>query len=168
MDFVIRPASVHDAKALRDVHHASFRAAYRDLIPAAELDRSLAGKDTDWYRRMIDAPGTPRAGTWVAVAEGAPIGFAHFRESGEPIAADLTLLYLHPDAWGTGLARPLLDAALDDMRTLEFQLVRVEVFADHPRACRFYERAGFRETEDAGVTRYGDSWIGVAYYRLGL
>ena len=135
---------------------------------SAELEPSLAEKNTDWHREMIDAPGTPRAGTWVAVADGVPVGFAHFREAGEPAVADLTQLHLHPDAWGQEVARLLLEAALDDMRTLEFRAAEVQVFADQARARRFYERAGFRETEDAGAIRTGDSWIGVAHYRLGL
>ncbi|MEN8151594.1 MAG: GNAT family N-acetyltransferase [Planctomycetota bacterium] len=167
MDFRIRPASVHDADAIRAVHHASFGAAYGDLLPEPELSGALEAKGTDWYRKMIDAPGTPRAGTWVAEADGCVVGFAHFRESDESGTADLTLLYLHPDAWGRGVARPLLDGALDDMRTLEFSGVRVEVFADHPRACRFYERAGFRWADD-GMCVYGDVAIPVANYRLGL
>ena len=168
MEFRIRPASVHDAETLREVHAASFRAAYRDLIAEPALSEAFDGKDADWYRRMIDAPGTPLAGTWVAEVEGEAVGFAHFRESGDPGTADLTLLYLHPDIWGGGVARPLLDGALDDMRTLEFASARVEVFADHPRAQRFYERAGFRWMDDADHRIYGDQVLPVVHYVLGL
>ena len=168
MDFRIRPASVHDAEALREVHAASFRAAYRGLIPEPQLSEAIEGKDVEWYRRLIDAPGTPRAGTWVAEVEGKAVGFAHFREADDPGEADLTLLYLHPDAWGRGVARPLLDGALDDMRTLEFRSARVEVFADHPRANRFYERAGFRWAEDGRPAVYGDLLLPTANFRLGL
>jgi ribosomal protein S18 acetylase RimI-like enzyme len=146
MDFRIRPASVHDADALREVH-----AAGRGL---AEPDR-----DADWYRTMIDAPGTPRAGTWVVEVEDAPVGFGHFRATADPALGDLTLFYLHPDAQGRGVARPLLDGVLDDMRVLEFRSVRAEADAGNARAIRFYERAGFRFTDEEG---------GLVHYQLAL
>jgi N-acetylglutamate synthase-like GNAT family acetyltransferase len=129
----IRPASVHDAEALRRVH--------------------AADREADWYVKLIDAPGTPRAGTWVAEAEGEVVGFGHFREAAAPAVADLRFLEIHPDWRGKGVARPLLEGLLDDMRVLEFRVVEVVVPAEEARASRFLERAGFRfiADEDAGV-----------------
>jgi N-acetylglutamate synthase-like GNAT family acetyltransferase len=131
----IRPASVHDAEALRRVH--------------------AADRDADWYRSLIDAPGTPRAGTWVAEHEGEVVGFGHFREAADPAVGDLRFLEIHPDWRGRGAARPLLEGLLDDMRVLEFRAAEVAVPADEARASRFFERAGFRFIDDeAGLVRY--------------
>jgi RimJ/RimL family protein N-acetyltransferase len=149
--FRIRPASVHDAESLRTVH-------------AAALPEDRKQRDSEWYRQIIDSPGTPRAGTWVSEADGGVAGVAHFRASPDPATCELVLFCLRPDAQGKGLARPLLDAALDDMRTLGFACVRVEVPADHTRARRFCERVGFREERDSTVPE-GPASVG---YRLGL
>lgn len=131
----IRPASVHDAEALGRVH--------------------AADRDADWYRTLIDAPGTPRAGTWVAEDEGEVVGFGHFREGGDPTTGNLVFLEIHPDWRGKGVARPLLEGLLDDMRVLELRAVEVVVAHESARAVRFFERAGFRFIEDEeGGVRY--------------
>ena len=62
----IRPASVHDVEAIRDVHSASWLAAYRGLVPDEVLERRAGERPAEMYRKMIDDPGSPRAGTWVA------------------------------------------------------------------------------------------------------
>ena len=54
------------------------------------------------------------------------------------------------------------------MRTLGFRGARIEVLADLPRARRFCERAGFRETGDVGRVTVGDRDLVVVSYRLGL
>jgi RimJ/RimL family protein N-acetyltransferase len=168
MDLLIRPASPHDASALLDVHADSYEAAYRGLIPDDLLLAKFRERGQEWYSKMIDAPGTPRAGTWVAAVDGAPAGFGHFRESEDRDVGELVLFYLLPEVWGKGVARPLLEGTLDDMRVLDFRSCRVEVFAENPRACRFYERAGFRLGYESDRRVYGDRELSIVSYSLSL
>ena len=53
---------MHDAAAIREVHAESWRAAYRGLVPDEYLEERIGKKDVEWYRTMIDRPGTPRPG----------------------------------------------------------------------------------------------------------
>jgi ribosomal protein S18 acetylase RimI-like enzyme len=168
MSFRIRPASPQDAKALRAVHAASFLTAYRDLIPEAPLRERIDRRDDEWYRKIIVEPGTPRSGTWVAEAEAMVVGFGHFRATEDAGTGDITLFYLAPEWWGRGVARPLLDHVLDDMRTLDFEAAALSVFEQNPRARSFYEHAGFRLTARVDHRSYGDRELAVVTYRLPL
>jgi ribosomal protein S18 acetylase RimI-like enzyme len=168
----IRPASVRDAEALREVHAASWRAAYRGLVPDEHLEERVGRKDVEWYHNMIDRPGTPRAGTFVAVDEEEVVGFSHFTEAGDEdldaTFGDIVLFYLVPEAWGRGIARPLLDHTLDDLRSLGFRTAVLGVFRDNARACRFYESAGFRRDDYERFQDYGGKELAIVRYRLQL
>ena len=99
---------------------------------------------------------------------GAPAGFGHFREAEDPDIGELVLFYLLPEVWGKGVARPLLEGVLDDMRVLDFRSCRLEVFAENSRACRFHERAGFRMGHEADRRVYGDRELSIVTYTLAL
>ena len=172
MTATIRPASVHDVEAIRDVHAASWLAAYRGLVPDEVLERRAGERPAEMYRKMIDDPGSPRAGTWVAEDEGRVVGFAHFRDAEDeelgPDCGDITLFYLVAEMWGTGVARRLLDFVLDDMRVVGCLIACLSVFRDNPRARRFYEAAGFRQDDFEVVESYGGRELSIVRYRLPL
>ncbi|MHC4470883.1 MAG: GNAT family N-acetyltransferase, partial [Planctomycetota bacterium] len=77
----VRPATSHDAERLRHVHVDSWRAAYRGLVPDDALEAIVEKRDAERYRKMVEDPGTPRAGSWVVEASEEVVGFAHFREA---------------------------------------------------------------------------------------
>ena len=52
------------------------------------------------------------------------------------------MFYLHPDAWGSGAADPLMAACLDELRS-RFDRAILFVLEANPRARRFYERWGW-------------------------
>jgi RimJ/RimL family protein N-acetyltransferase len=168
----IRPASPHDADRLQEVHLESWRTGYRGLVPDEVLDERIGKRDADWYREMIEEPGTPRAGTWVAELDGEVVGFAHVREATDEDLdashAEIPLFYFVREAWGTGAARPLLDAVLDDARVLDFRSAVLWVFRDNPRARRFYESAGFAEDGEEKWKEYGGKELAIVRYRLPL
>jgi N-acetylglutamate synthase-like GNAT family acetyltransferase len=116
---MVRPASPHDAEGIA---------------------RILPGD----HRAMIEDPGTPRAGTWVAEEAGEVVGFAHFRETAG--GGEIVHLALVDAAWETGTPRMLLDAVLDDMRVVGFAVALAP--AEEARAGRFFERAGFTPEGD--------------------
>ena len=172
LNVFIRPASVHDAPDIREVHAESWRAAYRGLVPDEYIEKRVGSKDAEWYRTMIDRPGTPRAGTFVAVSDQCVVGFAHFSDASDedlgPEVGDIRLFYLLREAWGQGVARPLLDHVLDDMRVVGFRTAVLGVFRDNPRACRFYESAGFRLDDHEVWKDYGGRELAIVRYRLPL
>ncbi len=81
----------------------------------------------------------------VAEADGALLGLAalEFPSAGE---AELDGLFVHPDAWGRGVGRALLDACEALVRATD---ARVMTVVANPDARAFYLRCGFVETGTA-------------------
>jgi GNAT superfamily N-acetyltransferase len=120
----LRPARTEDAEALASIHHRSREAA----MPWIPLVHALT--ETQGWMRGIVLPHQ-----WVLVAErqGRPVGFA-------AVEGDwLEQLYVEPQAIGTGVGRPLLDA----VKAERPDGLSLYVFTRNTRARRFYEAAGF-------------------------
>lgn len=63
--------------------------------------------------------------------------------------AELYAIYVTPRQWSTGAGRALIDAVLERAAAGGYACISLWVLQDNPRARRFYERAGFRETGDS-------------------
>jgi len=117
----VRPAVAADAPAIARVHVASWREAYRGIIPQQVLDEL---DEAEWAARH--------------------------RAHVPPGSGELHALYAHPSAWGTGAGRALTGAALDALRADGCDEAVVWVLDDNRRGRRFYELAGFT-LERSGV-----------------
>jgi RimJ/RimL family protein N-acetyltransferase len=90
-----------------------------------------------WRRRLRDHA------AFTVLLDDRPVGLISAQqESAESVY--LYSLWLDPDARGHGLARGLLDAALDWARDQRAQTVTLRVAADNAVARGVYEKAGFR------------------------
>jgi GNAT superfamily N-acetyltransferase len=154
----LRDATPADAHALAALHVASWRAAYRGLMP----DEVLAGlsvpeRERSWADRLT-SPG-PR--TAVVVATDAPqlVGFAAVgpplvpADRADPTLGDLYALYLHPDHWGRGIGAPLHAAALARLVTHGFTHAGLWLLDGNQRAERFYLRHGWTDTGRTQIDR---------------
>jgi GNAT superfamily N-acetyltransferase len=56
---------------------------------------------------------------------------------------EIYAFYVHPDAWGTGVADDLMAAALDALDADGWESALLWLLAENPRARRFYERHGW-------------------------
>jgi GNAT superfamily N-acetyltransferase len=159
----IRRAGVDDARALAGVHIASWRAAYRGLMPAEVLHRlTLEGRERDWRGWL--AEGGARHHTLVAERGGAIVAFCTIEmpadEPDEPDdVAAIPALYAHPDAVGTGAGSALMDAAVDAIREAGYREAILWMLEGNRRAAGFYERRGWRR--DGGRRR--SDYPGVSY-----
>ena len=81
---------------------------------------------------------------WVALADDAPVGFAHV-ELLEPDVAHLEELDVHPDHGRRGLGRQLVMAACEWAATSGFEAVTLTTFRDVPWNMPFYAGIGFEE-----------------------
>jgi GNAT superfamily N-acetyltransferase len=80
----------------------------------------------------------------VAEVEGEIIGFVSVGAARDDDAeGELYAIYVHPEHWGTGTGRALMEAGEDELWRLGHQQVVLWVLDDNPRARRFYEIAGW-------------------------
>jgi ribosomal protein S18 acetylase RimI-like enzyme len=142
-DVTIRPATTRDAEAIARVDIASWRGAYSEIL-------------SDSYLASLDV--TDRAGQWTAAVtarnttvlvaedESGTVGFTSVGpsrdEDAEPNDLEIYAIYLHPRAWGTGVARDLMRAVLDGLRP--GTVVTLWILEGNERAQHFYRRHGFQ------------------------
>jgi GNAT superfamily N-acetyltransferase len=142
----IRPATIDDARAIAEVHVASWRATYRGLLPDAYLDR-LSVDEREAQRREVLRDPSGEWGTLVAEEDGRVIGFAAYGPSRDddapPGTGEIPAIYLAPEVVGTGVGRDLFEQVNVALRDAGFTRATLWVLEVNERARRFYERAGW-------------------------
>jgi lincosamide nucleotidyltransferase A/C/D/E len=146
----IRRASADDAAALVVVRHRSWLSAYDGVMPKAVLDALDPGAALAMMFPLVSQLPSPRHCALVAGEPGSVIGEAVMGPSLD--AADpenlavIYQLYVDPNAFGLGIGKRLLDAAVDWLREPEraFDELTLWVLEGNVGARRFYEREGWR------------------------
>jgi GNAT superfamily N-acetyltransferase len=143
---VIRPARPEDARAIAEVHVASWRHAYRGLLPDDYLDR-LSVDERERTRREHLEDRSSGWGTLVVDDAGRVVGFSTYGPSRDEDATSATgevpAIYLDPDVIGTGVGRELLAETIFALRAAGFTHASLWVLEGNVRARRFYEKAGW-------------------------
>jgi GNAT superfamily N-acetyltransferase len=109
----VRLGTADDALAIETIRVRSWRAAYRHVLPANELD-AMAVDASRWRSRLERPP----AGwsTFVVEHDGVVIGFASVGPSrDEHGIGELYAIYVEPDAWSTGAGRALIERSEDQL-----------------------------------------------------
>jgi GNAT superfamily N-acetyltransferase len=170
----IRRALADDALGVATVHVRSWQAAYRGLMPDAFLDQLDIERRRAGWERSIAETDWPRSGTLVATeANGTVVGFANIGPArdgdGDPLViGELAAIYLLPEAWGSGIGRRLMLAAVNVLRDAGFAEAILWVLEGNERAQRFYEIGGWQldgVTKDAQIA---DMSLPEVRYRLVL
>lgn len=143
-DSVTRRATADDdAPAVLRVADASCHAAYDDLLGPGRVNEIVA----NWYdpeRLVADDIEPDERPFFVAEVDGEIVGFAEgARDADGENVAHLYRIYVHPDHWGRGVGRALLDRLEAVFRDRGFDRLRVSVFAENDVGVRFYESVGF-------------------------
>lgn len=140
----IRLAGVDDWPTLAAIHAASWRTAYRGLLPDRFLDEEAESERAAHWRTRMHAPGAARRAAFIAEAAGRALGFGLIDLDAEPAhGAFLDNLHVLPGETGRGIGRVLLGRAArwvaDAAPGTGVHLVLLE---GNDRAARFYERHG--------------------------
>jgi RimJ/RimL family protein N-acetyltransferase len=143
---ITRDATPRDARAIAEVHVASWRWAYRDDLPDEFLEGlSVEDREREWHEWL--APDQPGAGTLVAEERDRIVGFCGFSPSRDDDAtertAEVLTIYLLPEVAGRGIGRHLFASAVDRLRSLGYDRATLWVMASNDRSRSFYERAGW-------------------------
>jgi GNAT superfamily N-acetyltransferase len=139
-----RRAGVVDAEAIARLHIASWRAAYRGLLPDAFLDsQDLADRSETWRRKLADS------GTTVLLAEASAglLGFcacgpSHDRDADTTTVWEIYNLHVAPDRRGQGIGGRLFDAAVSLGLEHGARDLTLWVLDGNTPAERFYRQKG--------------------------
>ena len=149
MDLTFRQATVDDAHAIARVHVASWKKAYRGQLPDELLDDlSVDARTSRWKKILSDPAGGSRA--LVAEDDAEVLGFASFgrtRDADEDSTrvAEISAIYIHPDAWRQGIGGELLDRSLTELEREGFEVATLWVLESNRRGRDFYEAKGWRD-----------------------
>lgn len=156
--YTVRPAAPRDAKAIADIHVATWQAAYQGVIPDDFLKAMTFEKRLAYWREAIEFS-DPQI--LVAVDADKVIGFVGFdrsRDAGtKSTVGEIWALYITPEHWRQGAGLALWDGARDGLKDEGCTQVTLWVLVANERALQFYEQAaGFkREMPSLRTTAFG-------------
>ena len=164
----LRSATPGDAHAIATVHVASWRVAYRGLLPDDVLDGlSVTDRARIWADRLTSP--APRSRTLLVVDDAAVLGFASTGPAAhvdDPAAGELYAFYLDPRVWGRGHGARLHSGALGNLRVDGFTHACLWVLDGNERALRFYRWQGWAPTGETKVERDLGGGVPLAERRL--
>lgn len=146
----IRPARVQDAGRIAEIHVLGWQGGYRGLMPQEFLDGLDPAERLTARIRWLAAADWSRGGCFVVADDDAQLaGFADTGqtrdEDGDPaVVGEVLAIYLAPAAWGKGLGRELMAAALGHLTAVGYREATLWVLDGNVRARWFYAAAGFR------------------------
>jgi GNAT superfamily N-acetyltransferase len=164
---------LEDADAIAEAHVEGWRVGYRGVVPDAVLDspemresRQRGWRDEMWKQWR------PVSTCYSACFHGEVVGFAHVGEAFDDDDQALGVgevygFYLHPKAWGTGVASAMMDVAEQQLRDLGFGAALLYALRDNPRGRAFYEKVGWEYDPkgDGSFTTFGVTLADVRYRR---
>lgn len=130
--------------AVSRVYEKSWKYAYQGIIPQDYLDSIPEGR----WAANLDRPDRH---TLLCVDGGEIVGTSSFCRSrweqydgwGEVVS-----IYFLPDYMGKGFGKLLMERTVRELRKLGYSNIFLWVLAENNRARAFYERFGFRRTDD--------------------
>lgn len=158
--YSVRPASARDAKAIAEIHVATWQAAYQDLMPEEYLRLMTAEKRQSYWREAIEYS-EPQL--LVAVDDDKVVGFVGFdrsRDAGtKSTVGEIWALYVAPEHWSKGVGVALWDGAREGLKEEGCTQVTVWVLLRNERALGFFEHsAGFkREMPSLKTVSFGSA-----------
>jgi GNAT superfamily N-acetyltransferase len=133
---VVRPGTAADAEGVARVQVETWQAAYAHALPSEQLQALSLEEAVQRHRSWPP--------TFVAEHGGQIVGFVSVGSSRDPDTdGELFAIYVHPEHWGTGVGRTLIESGEEELRTLGHEEAILWVLDDNPRARRFYELAGW-------------------------
>jgi GNAT superfamily N-acetyltransferase len=138
-----------DAKAAGAIHVLAWQVGYRDMMPDQFLDGlDAAARQRQWSEQLTAGP--PEGAAWLvvedddgAVAGISAVGPARDDEGQLTGDGELYMINIHPERWGRGLGRELLEAATEWLRSGDWSEAVLWMADGNQRAGRLYESNGW-------------------------
>lgn len=163
----IRLASPEDARLLARIHVDSWRAAYRELVPAATLEKFTY----EWREACFrEALSTGAEETYLVEQEGDTVGILTLGPARDPDldaahTGEIWGIYLLPSCWRRGIGRRLVEEAEAILKSRGNSQAVLWVLADNLRARRFYEAMGYVPDGETMIIDWGTPLQAVRYWK---
>ena len=152
---MIRAATADDAGAIADIVIASWRFAYRGILPDAELDRdSRAERIERITRRLAD---------WPTFVTSDLTGMVRLAPSCVYADAEIEGLYVVPPAARSGLGRALVAHACRHAADRGALSLYIHTLRDNTIGRAFYAKLGGRIVVEDTVAFAGGTYAGIGY-----
>jgi GNAT superfamily N-acetyltransferase len=158
--YSVRPATPRDAKSIAEIHVATWKAAYKDVMPEDYISKMTVEKRQAYWREAIEFS-EPQL--LVATHDDQIVGFVGFDRSRDAntrsTVGEIWALYVSPAHWGQGAGLALWDGARDGLKDEGCTQVTIWVLLRNERALQFCEHAaGFkREMPSLKTVAFGDT-----------
>lgn len=145
MTVTYRDARSDDAATLDRIFDTSFCDTFAHLYRREDLDAFLSSFGIgDWEQQLSDRAFAHR----IAEVDGEAAGYVKLGPLKLPVEVEgpallLDQLYVLKEHHGSGIARTLMDWALEEAARRSAAEIFLTVFIDNHRARRFYDRYGF-------------------------
>jgi ribosomal protein S18 acetylase RimI-like enzyme len=135
----VRAAVRGDVRAIARVHVATWRTAYRGILP----DDFLASlSETSYEERWTRIIGDGTTLVYVAEENDEIVGFASAGLERSGKGGELYAIYVLKEVQGRGHGRALVRAVVEGLRGMDLAGMIVWVLRDNQPALHFYERLG--------------------------
>ena len=162
-----RSMRASDVERVAEIHVAAWRVAYEGIVRRERMNSLSVAATAGAMRRRFTAS---RANHIVCEWRGELFGFASFgparAEQADPGVAEVYALYVHPDRWGAGCGRALVEDVRERLCDDWEELV-LWTLEENAAARSFYLRVGFQEVPDSARLR-PDLGAHVLLFRLPL
>lgn len=156
---VLREAQAQDAALISRIIADSWRSAYQEIIDPVYLSRL---PDEYWLPSMRSWLESGRMYGLIAESDGKPVGcviYGRGRDEDHADWGEIVSLYVLPGAMGKGVGSALLREALASLLEDGYRRVYLWAIQDNDRAARFYQRHGFRVTDEQVQYRIGSGEV---------
>lgn len=160
--FRVRRGRLQDASDIAAVHDASWREAYRGLIPGRELERMVARRGPDWWAKALRRDVRLLALDFDESVAGY-VSYGRNRWASLPYEGEIFELYLAPEFTGIGFGRRLFEAARRELTAEGLRGTVVWALAQNERAVAFYGHMGGRVVGSAQERFAGQALERVAF-----
>lgn len=167
----IRRATPDDALAIASLDVATWRVAYRGLMPDEHLDGLSVEEMTDsWRANLLKHQAHGHKRVLVAEVGQRVVGYARVggAEDGEEEVGLLYLLYVLPELWSRGIGKALLRNAIEELVDLGQTKAILWVLRDNSRGRAFYESQGWSPDGRSSWNEYGNKSLEALCYRRDL
>ena len=157
--YSVRPAVARDAKAIAEIHVATWQVTYKDMMPEDYLQKMTVEKRQAFWREALEFS-EPQL--LVATDGDQIVGFVGYDRSRDAntraTVGEIWAMYVAPAHWGQGVGLALWDGARDGLKEEGCTQVTIWVLLRNERALEFCEHAaGFkREMPSLKTVAFGD------------